>query len=90
MVAAIALVVVLDNVLYTHEPLLARFDVSHEFVEVAVSLATAAIDLVIVLTVRGYQVDDNLICDHVLPICTSRDTVVEHGLGGVEVCARPF
>lgn len=46
-----ALVVILDNVLDAHESLLARLDISHEVVEVAVSLAPAVADLVIVVAV---------------------------------------
>lgn len=84
------LVVILDNVLDAHKSLLARLDVPHEVVEVAVSLAPAVADLVIVVAVRGNQVDDNLVGDHVLPVCSGRDAVVEHCLGRVEVCPRPF
>lgn len=72
MVGAVPLVIIFNNVLDAHESLFARLDFLHEIVEVAVDLAPATIDLVVVITVRWYQLGDDLICDDVFPVSAGR------------------
>lgn len=82
---AVPQVVVLDYVFDAQESLLARLDVFHEVVEVSVGLAPTAVDLVIVVSVGWYQVDDDLVCDHVFPVGASGYAAAQHRLGLGEV-----
>jgi hypothetical protein len=67
-VCAVPLVIILNDVLDAHETLFARLDFLHEVVEVAVELVAATVDLVVVVTVRGYEFGDDLVCDNVFPV----------------------
>lgn len=82
---AIPQIIVLDNVFDAQESLLVRFDVFHELVEVPMCLTPAAVDLVVVVSVGWYQVDNDLVGNHVFPICASRYAAVQHRLGLGEV-----
>jgi hypothetical protein len=67
---AIPLVIVLNDVLDAHKTLFARLDFLHELIEVAVKLAPTSVNLVVVVTVRGYHFGDDLVCDDVFPVST--------------------
>jgi hypothetical protein len=85
-VAAISQVVVLDNVLDAHKSFLGGFDLFEQFSEVAVCLAAAALDLIVVVAVTGYKVDDDLKGDKIFPVCAGDGAaVVQHHLGVVEM-----
>jgi len=82
---SVPFVVVFYYFLDVHEPLFARLDVPHEVVEVAVCRAPTVVDLVVEVTVGGYDLDDDLIRNQVFPVCTGWYTAVEHRLCGIEV-----
>jgi hypothetical protein len=85
-VAAIPQVVPFDDFLDAHELFLGRLDLSEQFLEVAVCLAATALDLIVVVAVPRYKVNDDLKGDEIFPI-RARDgaAVVEHHLSAVEV-----
>lgn len=87
MVATITLVIVLDNVLDAMEALFARLDVPDEIVEVAVRLVATVADLVVVVAMARDEVDDDLVCHQILPVCGSDGgaAVAERDLGRGEV-----
>lgn len=88
MVAAIPQVVVFDNLLDAHKTLFARLDLLDQLPKVAVRLAATALDLVNVVAVSWYELDDDLVGDKVFPVCAGFGApVVEHELGAVEVLA---
>jgi hypothetical protein len=55
-----------------------------------VDLAPTAVDLVVVVTVRGYQFGNDLVGNDVFPVGASGRAVVEHHLGGIEVSPGAF
>ena len=86
MLGAIPLVVILNDVLDAHESLLVGLDFLQQCVEVPVYLAATALDLLIIVAVPWYQIDDDLGGDEILPECASyRGTSGEHHLCSVEV-----
>lgn len=68
MLGAVSLVVVLDDVSDAHKPLLARPDVLQQGGEVAVHLRAAALQLVMVVGVRGDQGGDDFVGDQIVPV----------------------
>jgi hypothetical protein len=77
---AIPLVVILDDVLDALELLFARSDVFCEVVEVAIRLASVAINLVGEVMVSGYEIADDLVCHDVLPVGAGHLTVPQQDL----------
>jgi hypothetical protein len=91
MMATVPQVVILNDVLDAHKSLLIRLDVFHQLSEIAVGLAATALDLIIVVAVPGYEVDEDLVCDEIFPVCASyRAAIVQHQLGAVEVLSPLF
>ena len=90
MVGAIPLVVILNDVLYAHESLFVRLQVLDEVAELAVCSTPAAIDLVVIVTMCGYNVGNKLVCDHVFPVCAGGYAAIEHSLRGAEVASGFF
>lgn len=91
MLGAIPLVVVLNDVFDAHKSLLARPDVPRQLLEVAVCLAPAVFELLIVIRVPGDQIANNLVCYKIFPVCPRRRRpVANHGFGRVEVCLAFF
>ena len=86
MKAAITLVVVLDDVFDANEALFARLYLFQNLPKLAVGLAAAVLDLLVVVLVAWDQVDDNLIRDEVFPVCAGdRRAGAEQEFGGAEV-----
>lgn len=78
---AVPQVVILDDVFYAHESLLTRPDVLEKLAEITVGLTSAALNLVEIIWMPGYEVDDNLVGDEILPVGAGcRRPVGEHGL----------
>jgi hypothetical protein len=85
---AVAQIVVFYDVFDANKLLLARSDFPGQFVEVSVCLAAADGELVMVVAVTGDEIDDDLVGDHVLPVCAGQGgAVFEHHLGAGEVGA---
>jgi hypothetical protein len=83
---AVPQIVILNDLFYTHEAFFARLDLLQQFSEVAMCLAATAFDLIVVVAVPRYQVDDYLVGDKVFPVCAGyRAAVVQHHLGAIEV-----
>lgn len=83
--ATISQVVILDDVFDAHKSLFARPDLLDKLAEITVGLTSASLNLVDIVHVPGYQVNDNLIGDEIFPICTGcRRPVGEHGLCVIE------
>jgi hypothetical protein len=76
----VPLVVVLDDVLYADEAFLVRLQLLGEVLELAVCSAPTASDLVVVVTMCGNYVDDDFVCDHVLPVCAGGYSTIQHVL----------
>jgi hypothetical protein len=88
---AVAHVVVFDNVLDANEALLARHDVSGQVLEVAMCLVATGDELVVIVAVLGDEVDDDLVGNHVLPVCAGEGrAAVEHHPGAGKVGAGLF
>ena len=86
MVAAIPQIVVFDDLLDAHKTLFARLYLLDQLPKVAVRLAATALDLVNVVAVSWYELDDDLVGNKVLPVCASFGTpIVKHELGVFEV-----
>lgn len=71
MMSAISFVVVLDDIFDTVKALLARPDVLEELVEVAIGLAPAVADLIMVVTMAWDEIYNNLVGHQVFPVCSS-------------------
>lgn len=86
MVAAVAQIVVLDDLLDAHKPLVARLDLLEQFSEVAMCLTATALNLVVIVAVSRDEVDNDLVGHEVLPVCAGNGAaVVEHHLGAAKV-----
>jgi hypothetical protein len=77
---AVPLVVVLNDVLYANKSFLVGLQVLGEVGEFAVCPAPTALDLVVVVTVCGYYVDNDFVCDHVFPVRAGGYAAIKHGL----------
>jgi hypothetical protein len=87
-VAAIPHIVILDDVLDAHIAFLGRLDLLEQLSEVAVCLAAAGVDLVVVVAVPGDEIYNNLKGNEIFPVCAGDGAaVVEHQLGAVVVMA---
>lgn len=79
MVAAIPQVVVLDNLFDAHKALFVCFDLLQQFSKVAMRLVATAFDLVVVVAVSWYKIDDYLVGNEIFPVCASDGAaVVQH------------
>ena len=88
MLGAIPLVVILNDLLDAHKSLLVGLDLLQQCIEFPVYLAATALDLLVVIAVPWYEVDDDLGGDKILPECAGyRGTGGEHHLCSVEVLA---
>jgi hypothetical protein len=89
--AAIPQVVVLDDFLDAHKAFLGRLDFFNQLPKIAVCLAPAAGNLVVVVAVSWDELDDDLVGDEIFPVSAGYGAAVaEHQLGAVEVTAALF
>lgn len=81
MVGAISEIVVLDDILDVHELFFGRGYLFQKCVVVAVCLAAATGDPVVVVAMLRDQDSNYLVSNQVFPVCAGGRSIAEHNLG---------
>ena len=86
MMSAVSQIIVLDDILYAHKLFFCRRYIFKEGVVVAVCLAAATSNLVVVVAMLGDQDSHNLVGNQVFPVCASNwRAITKHNFGCAKV-----